>query len=35
MLKYSGDAGQSDEQPTVVVVKNWVEELERLVPVSR
>ena len=35
MLKYAGDAGQPDEPATVIVVKNWVEELKRLVPSNR
>ena len=33
MLKPAGAPGERPEQPTVVVVKNWLEELKRLVPV--
>ena len=35
MLKQSGDGGQPNEPATVVVVKNWGEELKRLVPANR
>ena len=35
MLKQGGSREQPDEPPTVVVVKNWMEELKRLVPVRR
>jgi Tol biopolymer transport system component len=35
MLKTTGDPGQLAEQATVVVVKNWGEELKRLVPARR
>ena len=32
MIKTTGDPGRLPEQPAVVVVKNWGEELKRLVP---
>ena len=35
MLKTVGDPGQLGEQATVVVVKNWGEELKRLLPSRR
>jgi serine/threonine-protein kinase len=35
MLKPAGTPGELSEPPTVVVVKNWREELNRLVPVRR
>jgi Tol biopolymer transport system component len=35
MLKSTGDPAQSTEAPTIVVVKNWGEELERLLPARR
>jgi len=35
MLKQAGDPSQLTEPPTVVVVKNWGEELKRLVPGRR
>ena len=35
MLKTAGDPGQLAEQATVVVVKNWGEELKRLLPPGR
>ena len=35
MLKAAGDPGQLAEQATVVVVKNWGEELKRLLPPRR
>ena len=35
MLKQAGDAGQPVEPATVIVVKNWLEELKRLVPSNR
>ena len=35
MLKTAGDPGQLAEQATVVVVKNWGEELKRLLPPRR
>lgn len=36
MLKQAGDAGgQANEAATVIVVKNWIAELTRLVPASR
>jgi hypothetical protein len=35
MLKQGDSGTQPVEPPTVVVVKNWMEELKRLVPVRR
>ena len=35
MLKQAATAGRTEEPATVIVVKNWVEELKRLVPVPR
>ena len=35
MLKQTDRTDGTEEPPTVIVVKNWVEELKRLVPVSR
>jgi hypothetical protein len=35
MLKPAGDPGQLSEAATVVVVKNWGEELKRLLPTRR
>ena len=35
MLKQVGDRSQLTEPPTVVVVKNWGEELKRLLPLQR
>jgi hypothetical protein len=35
MLKQGGGPEHPAEPPTVIVVKNWVEELKRLVPTGR
>ena len=35
MIKTTGDPGRLPEQPPIVVVKNWGEELKRLVPPKR
>jgi hypothetical protein len=35
MLKEVTNPNQAPEPPTVVVVKNWIEELRRLVPAQR
>ena len=35
MLKPTGDPSQTVERPSIVVVKNWGEELKRLLPQGR